>query len=320
MSKEDIEQLDEILASKNISTGSTGFTNKALKNMPRMFNNDGTLNVQRKFGAFYRVYDLYHNLIIMSWTKFVGLIFVYYFLTNCFFAGLYLWIGVENFEGAIGQRSFSDFWYLFFFSAQTLTTVGYGHIHPVSFSGNIVSAIEAMLGLLGFAFATSLLYARFSKPKNSLIYSEKALISPYKDITGFIFRIVNGKPSNLIEMKASLIVGLNNIDTGNRDFFELKLERDRINFLTLNWNIVHPIDDTSPIKNLTIADLKSRSAEFYILLRGFDDTYSEIVYSRRSYTANEMLEGYKFQPMPTQVNKNNKIEFDVTTINEVVKV
>jgi inward rectifier potassium channel len=319
MSNPDLDILEELGTSKNVSTNDTGFTNKSLKNMPRAFNPDGNVNIKRKLGAF-GVYDLYHSLIIMSWFKFILIIIAYYFIANCLFAGLYLLIGIENFEGFRRTDTLSDFWYLFFFSAQTLTTVGYGHIHPISFGGNLLSAIEAMIGLLGFAFATSILYARFARPSSKILYSKHALISPYQNITGFIFRLVNAKPSNLIEVKASVILGMNDLKTENRHFFELKLEREKINFLTLNWNIVHPIDATSPMFNITIEELKARSVEFYILIRGFDDSYSEIVYSRRSYTADEMLAGYKFVPMPNTDNGKGQIEMDITTINEIEKV
>jgi inward rectifier potassium channel len=320
MSREDIEQLDDIETSKNVSTDDTGFTNKSLKNMPRAFNPDGTVNVKRRFGGFSDAYDLYHSLIMMSWIKFLAMIISYYIVANSIFASIYLIVGVENFRGLERTENLNDFWYLFFFSAQTLTTVGYGHIHPVSFSANIISAFEAMIGLLGFAFATSILYARFSRPSSKIIYSDFALISPYKNINGFIFRMVNGKPSDLIEVKASIILGINDEDSEARRFYELKLERDRVNFMTLNWNVVHPIDITSPIYGLNLEQLKKRSAEFFILIRGFDDSYSEIVYSRRSYTADEMLEGYKFIPMPNTANDKGQIILDVTTINEIEKV
>jgi inward rectifier potassium channel len=320
MTKDELELLSEIESGKNVSTNDTGFNNKSLKDMPRAFNADGSVNIRRKLGSYYGVYDLYHSLIMMSWTRFIFIILAYYFVTNCIFSGLYLLVGIENFEGFNRANGISNFWYLFFFSAQTLTTVGYGHIHPISFGGNLLSALEAMLGLLGFAFATSILYARFARPSSKIIYSKFALISPYQNISGFIFRLINGKPSNLIEVKASVILGLNDAGTETRRFYELKLEREKINFLTLNWNVVHPIDETSPMYDISIEELKARAAEFYVLIKGFDDSYSEIVYSRRSYIADEILKDYKFVPMPSIPNSKGRIEMDITTIDEIEKV
>lgn len=259
----------------------------------RLINRDGSFNIKRRGLGYMQSYSFYYWLITMPWLKFCGVILVSYLVVNIFFATLYYAGGDENFEGIKTTNEFERYLNEFFFSTQTFTTVGYGRVNPVGVYSNIISSIESLTGLLSLALATGLLYGRFSRPVAKIIYSNNALISPYKDMTGFQFRIANKRTDHQmvdVEVEVMLITE----SGGNRNFHNLTLEYSRINFFTATWTVNHPIDEESPLYGLTSDDLRDLDAEFLILLKGFDDTFTQVVHSRSSYKHDEIIWGAKF--------------------------
>ena len=144
-------------------------------------------------------------------TRFFGLVLLGYLIVNSFFASIYVLIGVEYLTGVDQSKGLGAFIEAFFFSAQTITTLGYGRVAPVGMVANIIAAIESMLGLLSFALATGLLYGRFSKPSAKIKYSENAVIAPYQDINGFMFRVVNPQANQLMEVEVTVSVSFQKI-------------------------------------------------------------------------------------------------------------
>src|ERR1700753_1427855 len=243
-----------------------------MKSQP-LIKQDGSINVRRKGLPFFRPYDNYHKLITMSWTNFWLLILSCYFVINVFFALIYLGIGVQNLNGAEGHNTYEHFWDAFFFSAQTISTVGYGHISPRGMAANSIAALESMMGLLAFALATGLLYGRFSRPTAKIVYSENILVAPYREnCKGLMFRLANLRRNTLIDLQIEIIFSYNEDVNGKlvRRFFQLELERKRVSILTLSWTVVHPLDENSPLKDITAEDLKRTEASFAVLLQGFD--------------------------------------------------
>lgn len=308
--------IKEIFNNKKKSEIELGFGDKNYNNSVRFLNKDGSVNITRKTDDWHGSFDFYHWIITTSWKRFFTLVFLVYFIVNLLFAIVYFLIGADKFGGIKECCSIDDFLQLFFFSAQTLTTVGYGHVYPNSTLVSSVSAIESMMGLLGFALATGILYGRFSRPKAELEYSKMAVIAPYQEITAFMFRVANRKQNELIENECQLALTLNNTETNRRDFHFLNLERSKINFLPLSWTVVHPIDDKSPLYNLTEQDLLNCDAEFIILFKAINDTYSQNVYSRMSYKATEIEWNKKFTPMKQTPNNKGRIEVFVADIHE----
>lgn len=292
-----------------------GFGNKNYNEPIRFLNQDGTVNIKRKVSDKHMGFDIYHWVLGISWWRFIGLVFVTYIAVNTLFALIYFFIGADKFGGLVtGSRS-ENFYQLFFFSAQTLTTVGYGHIFPNSAFASSLSAIESMLGLMGFALVTGILYGRFAKPKADIQYSNKALVAPYGDITGFMFRVANRKQNELIETECKLALAINNSETKKRDFHFLELERSQINFLPFTWTVVHPIDDKSPLFALTEKDFQDRDAEFVILIKSITDTYFQTVYSRMSYKPDEIVWNAKFNPMKQKAGKGGSISINLNEIH-----
>jgi inward rectifier potassium channel len=272
-----------------------GLTQKFEGRIRRSINKDGTFNV-KKIGG--RMSDIHPYLFLVSipWAYFFVILFGMYLTANLFFATLYYFSGPGSLRGAELNGGLSFFTNCFFFSAQTLTTVGYGTLAPSGFFANLVSSVEAMMGLLGFAVATGLLVGRVSQPSARIAYSEKCLISPYRDITALQFRIANQRRNNIMNLTATVILMLvDECSNGlRRDYFELPLERSGVYFFPITWTIVHPINPESPLYKKSSKDLERLQAEVLILIKGFDETFGQDVLSRYSYTYDEIQCGGKF--------------------------
>jgi inward rectifier potassium channel len=202
----------------------------------------------------------------------------------------------------------------FFFSIHTLATIGYGNIAPASLSADIVVAIESLIGLLGLALWTGLLFARFSRPMAALIFSEQAIIAPYRNQTAFMFRLVNGRSNQMVELKATVL--FSRIVNGVRKYDNLVLERAGVVFFPLSWTVVHPIDDKSPMFGCSRADLERTDAEVLILITGTDETFSQTVHARTSYKPDEILYGKKFASIYEPL-EDGVASIDVRRLSEV---
>jgi inward rectifier potassium channel len=286
-----------------------GFGTNVYEADQRLVNKDGSSNVQRNGLPFFESLSFYHALIKMSWWKFNVLVFSVYLAVNIVFAFIYYFIGLEQIGGMVASTQEEKFWEAFFFSTQSLTTVGYGRLNPLGMGASIVAAVESMMGLLGFALATGLLYGRFSRPVAKILYSNRALIAPYRGMTGFMIRMANKRKNELIELEATLTMSHVEIVGGKevRKFEFLNLELKRISILTTTWTIVHPIDDSSPLKGLKPHDFKKKKVEFMLFIKAFDDSFSQTVYSRSSYTFAEIEYGAKFMPLVSPGSKGSVI-------------
>ncbi|MFM1894428.1 MAG: hypothetical protein RIQ90_1594 [Bacteroidota bacterium] len=303
------------MENKNVSE-EIGFGSKNYTSKSRYLNPDGSFNIQRKGKNFWENFDGYNAVITMHRTAFWGLVILGFLVINTFFALVYMWIGVEHFGNLTSTTGLNDFLQLFYFSAQTLTTVGYGHLYPKGNLAGAVATLEAAIGLMGFALATGILYARFSRPKSFLLYSKHLLVSPYKAGKGLMFRITNPKRNELIEAEAQVIVSMINQETGQRIFRPLELELTRISFLALTWTIVHPLNPESPLYQFSLEDFKKVDAEFLIFIKAIDDTYEQKIHSRHSYTFLNIIDGAKFVPLVPQANAAGKIILNVHKISD----
>lgn len=310
------------LKNKNQTEKELGFGSKIYNTRVRFLNTDGSVNIKRTGLGGINNLDVYNWLISASLLKLINVIISSYIGINLIFAEIYYFVGAENFGGiADGVHSeYQKFIELFFFSAQTITTLGYGHIYPIGNAASIAAAVESLLGLLSFALATGILYGRFSRPSAHILYSKNILISPYKNTTALMFRIANKKQYELIESEASLTISITSADGKRRDFISLPLEISRINFMPLSWTIVHAITENSPLFGLSLKDLDGRDAEIIILIKSINDTYSQTVYSRYSYKTEDFVEKAKFKPLNQEAGKSGKIKISVNDIHQFDRV
>ena len=312
-------KLNEFLSSDELSKDEIkdpGLGSKFQEGSKRLLNKDGSFNVIKE-GIPNNLKDTYQTLIAMSWAKFLLLSLASIFAINLVFALIYVGIGVEHLDGDKEGSFMQNLSEAFFFSFQTFTTVGYGHISPIGKLINFVAVFEASTGLMVFAIITGLLYGRFSRPSIRLLYSENALISPYKEGWGFMFRIVNLRKNLLLETSAMVALSLK-IREGNetkRRYFRLDLEIDRIDFFAANWTLVHPIDKDSPFNQLDLNNIKAEDLEIIVQIKAYDNSFGQHVHSRNSYTQNELVVGAKFKPA-TRIDEEGNVVLPVEEFHD----
>src|SRR5579871_4506735 len=251
-----------------------GLTQQVTGTLRRAINKDGSFNVERQ-GMSWRDIHPYLYLINASWPVFLTFVFAAYLIANTIFAVAYFALDPSQVQGTAAPTQMARFFNDFFFSAHTLTTVGYGNLAPAGLTANSLAAFEAMIGLMGFALATGLLFGRVAKPSARIGFSQTALIAPYQDLQSLQFRIVNKRSNVLIELEASVLLMTVEGPPGQltRKYAALTLERPRVYFFPLTWTVVHPIDESSPLFGKTAAELERLQAKVLILLKGFDETF-----------------------------------------------
>lgn len=308
--------------SKAKSDKNTGFGTNASSYGGRFLNKSGNANVRKSGIGFFESISWFHTMLNIPIWKFLTIVILFYFFVNCIFAGIYYTLGVENLRGVEMTTPLENFGQAFFFSIQTYTTVGYGHISPSGFLTSFVAAVEALFGLLSFAIATGLLYGRFSKPKAHIVFSENAIIAPYQNATALMLRMSPYKNTNLTDAEARLTLGMSIEEDGKpvNKFYTLDLELDKVNALTLSWTLVHPITESSPLYNLTQNDFENNVGEIIVFIRVFDDMYSSQVVKRTSYTFNEIIFGAKFKPMFSRNSDNSKTILQIDKLNSVERI
>ena len=267
-------------------------------------------------------------LALPRW-KFFSIIFIFFIAINIFFAIIYNIIGIEHLGGLVANTPFQKFAEAFFFSCQTFTTVGYGRINPVGYLTSTIASFEALLGLLSFALATGLLYGRFAKPKAYLRFSENALIAPFQNITALMFRVAPYKNTTLLDAEAKVNLAMTIEEDGKmvNKFFPLTLEFSTLNALTLNWTLVHPINEASPLYKFKEEDLVNTKGELLVFIKAFDDMFSNTVVARTSYIFSEVIYGAKFKPMFKTSSDNKRTilhldkldSFDTIDISHLTK-
>jgi inward rectifier potassium channel len=292
-----------------------GLTQKYTGALKRVINKDGQFNVRRT-GQRWSDWHPYLFMISRSWTVFFLLVLAGFLIVNVVFALAYLAVGIENLKNAEGPTAEASFMNAFFFSAHTLSTVGYGNIWPVGTAANLVAVLESLVGVLGFAIATGLLFGRFSRPSARLGFSNSILVAPYMGGTSLQFRVVNRRRNNIIDLEARvLLMTVENCDgKPERRYLKLDLERPTVLFFPLTWTVVHPIGDDSPLLGKTAQDLERLQAEVLIMMKGHDESFGQTVHARYSYRYDEIVWGARFATS-FEVEKNGDLRIEVDKVS-----
>jgi inward rectifier potassium channel len=243
-----------------------------------------------------------------------------YFVLNLVFAVAYLVCGPDALLGAGVTMLGGRFSQAFFFSIQTFATIGYGQIGPNGLAANTVVTIESLVGLMYQALATGLLFARFTRPTAALLFSRRAVVAPYADGQGLMFRIVNRRRNEIIELEAQVLFSAVEPDNRGgtvRRYVLLPLERNKVTFFPLSWTIVHPIDSASPLAGRTSEDLERTEAEILVLLSGIDEALEQTVHARSSYRADEIVWNARFQSMFLRADPQSRLAVDITRVHEI---
>jgi inward rectifier potassium channel len=267
----------------------------AQSNQKRIMRPDGTLNVVRLGHGFWQSLNVYQHMITVTWPRFFLYVLAFYIAANAAFACLYIAAGPGAIQGGEPNAPWHN---AIFFSVQTIATIGYGQMTPKGTAANALVAFEALSGLMGFALITGILFARFSRPSAHILRSKVALVSPYQGTsTGLMFRVANGRESQLIDVKATVTYSwMDHPAEGRpiRRFRQLPLERDSVVLLPTQWVIVHPIDENSPFYNRTQQQILDADPEVFVSLSATEETFSQTVHTRFSYADSDIVCGGKF--------------------------
>ncbi len=259
---------------------------------PLIMNRDGGFNVVRKGVPTFHWADLYHLILNMSWTKFFGLICSGYVAINALFATAYLAGG-----DAIEHARHGNFLDAFFFSVQTMATIGYGSLYPKTYYANTLVTVEAVLGMLGVAMATGLMFARFSIPRARVQFSRVAVITSYNGVPNLMFRVANERENWIVAAQISVTLVSSEITKEGevmRRFYDLPLIRSQSPLFALTWTVMHPIDENSPLYAITPEKMFEDNMEILVTFTGLDETVAQTIHARHSFVSGEILRNMRF--------------------------
>ena len=231
--------------------------------------------------------DLYHRALTTSWPRFLCLTLLVFLLVNAVFALLFLLQ-----PGAVAGTHAGSFSDLFFFSVQTLATVGYGQMWPATLYANLVVTAEVALGLLMIAIATGMAFARFSRPTARVLFSRVAVIGRHNGQPALALRLANERRNQVLEAAVTLSLLRDEVtEEGQfiRRFYDLKLARSRSPVFAMTFLVVHPLDEESPLFGATPETLQAQQAELIVALTGIDETLAQAIHARTSYAAQDIL-------------------------------
>ncbi|MEM9536876.1 MAG: ion channel [Cyanobacteria bacterium P01_A01_bin.3] len=236
--------------------------------------------------------DLYHLLMTMPWSGFFAATFLLYVVGNGLFALLYL---LDT--NGIANAQPHSFWDAFFFSVQTMASLGYGAMHPTSFYTNMVVTVEALAGLLGLATITGMVFARVSRPTARVLFTDVATISVYDGVPTLMFRIRNLRRNQILEGQITVSLLLKEMSAEGHEMFRfhnLRLLRSQTPIFALTWTVMHAIDRSSPLYGLSRQDLEHLSGEAIATMTGLDETFSQVIHARHSYLPSEIFWNHRF--------------------------
>ena len=245
--------------------------------------------LQKKAASFD---DFYHRALTISWSRLALLTATFYIGVNTLFAGLYL-LQLGSINGA-RHGSFAD---AFFFSVQTMGTIGYGVLAPATLYANILVTCESMLGMVTVAVATGLVFARISIPTAKIRFGRYAVVSPFQGIPTLQFRIANERRNKILQ--AEVTATLLRFETTAegvlmRRFYDLELVRSKSPVFELTFSLMHAITSSSPLADATAHSLETEQAELVITVAGLDETMGQTIHARYSYQWDEVLWNYRF--------------------------
>jgi len=264
-----------------------------------------------------RTLDIYHSVLTASWVRFFAVVALLFGIFNLVFAGLYL---LDGHAVANARRgSFAD---AFFFSVQTMATIGYGQLYPQTLYGNLVVTLEVLLGMSALALMTGVIFARFSRPTALVMFSAVATIAPYDGVPTLMFRAANQRRNQILEAQVSVAV-LRDERTREggqmRRFHDLSLARSRTPAFGLTWMVMHPINKESPLHGATPESLAAENAEIVVTLTGIDGTFAQSIYARHSYVAEEILWNRRFADVLGQLDDGTRV-IDYRRFHEVIEI
>src|ERR1700683_2099734 len=260
--------------------------------------------------------DLYHYLLTEPWPALLAGILLAFILTNAFFAIVYMLdSGIENAR----PGNFGD---AFFFSVQTMATIGYGKMSPQSLLATIMMSVEALTGLVGLAVVTGLVFAKFSRPTARVRFSKVAVVSNRDGVPSLSFRMANMRANRIVDATAHVVFARQETTLEGeqmRRFYDLKLQRYRNALFIYSWTAIHPIDDTSAFHGQSAKSMGEASGEIIVSVTGLDETFAQTIHARHVYSARDILWGSRFVDILERA-PNGTLSIDYTHFDDVLPI
>lgn len=283
----------------------------------RSIDRDGRLTVRRLGMPGLRLSDVYHTLLSMRWLWLCLLVAASYTLVNVVFAALYM-----SQDGAIENARPGSFLDHFYFSVQTMATIGYGKMTPRTDLANLLVAVEALLGMLGIAMATGLIFAKFARTRPRVLFSQAAVVTTMDGKPVLMFRLANERSTQIVEAQLTVMV-LRDETTREgerlRRLVDLPLVRSRSAMFALSWSAMHIIDDKSPLHGATPERLAAVNLEVVASMLGMEEVTGQTVHARHAYHWSDIRWDHKFVDMFTLAADGSRT-MDLGKFEDIVPV
>ncbi len=282
---------------------------------PRFVSRSGGTDVVRSGVAPRRFRDVYHSALNARWSVLLATFAAFYVMLNALFALAYVAGGDDIANARAG--SFVD---AFFFSVQTMATIGYGALAPRTIYANVLVAIEAFLGVVSFALATGLFFAKFSRPTARVLFSRVAVVAPRDGVRSLMLRMANERANQILEAQVHLALARTEMTIEGervRRLYDLELLRTRTPLFVLTWTVIHPIDERSPLFGLTPESLREAEGEIVVSVLGVDETFSQTIHARYSYLPDEIVWDARFADIMSQLPDGRRL-VDYARFHDVV--
>ena len=252
-------------------------------------------------------HDVYYGFLVLPWSAFFASLAGIYLLLNLAYAGLF-----ALHPGSISGARPGSLLDAFFFSVETMSTVGFGEMYPATLYGHVVVTIDVVTGVLLVPLATGLMIAKFTLPSARVMFSRNAVVSRFDGVPTLLFRVANIRENQIIEARMKLTL-LRDYETAEgysyRRMVDLPLARETSPFFALSWTVMHPIDEASPFNGMGPDDCRSDAVQLVAVLTGIDSTTSSTVYARHGYTAADILFDRAFEDV-VDVNEDGTVKID----------
>jgi inward rectifier potassium channel len=258
--------------------------------------------------------DLYHRAMTVYWPVFFGTAAAIFIFLNAVFAFLY-WLGHEPIANVAANEPLG----LFYFSVETLATVGYGDMHPQTHYGHFIATTEIFTGMSFLAVMTGLIFARFSRPRARFIFADNPVVTLHQGQPTLMIRIANERNNTISQATARLwLLRMETTAEGveYRRYHELLLDRREHPMFMLTWSVFHVIDETSPLYRMTPADLAEAEVSLTLNVSGVDDNSAQYLYARKLYSHADIRWNYRYRDI-TSVSKEGRLVIDYAAFHEV---
>lgn len=261
-----------------------------------------------------RLSDPYHLVLTLSWPRFFGALVLMFMLVNLAFGTAY-WL----LPGSVTNAREGEFFDYFFFSIETLATVGYGVMSPASLAGHVLASLEILAGMVGIAITTGLVFARFSKPTARILFSNRAIIRDFDGARVLMLRMANERHNRIVEATATLSLVRIEVNQQGESFVrihDLNLIRQRTPVFALTWSLIHTIDERSPLHGIDAAQLAASRSRILVSVTGHDETMAASVYAGNNYEAEDLVFDSRFVDILSMTPEGER-RVDLTRFHDI---